>query len=128
MIAHIKGTARARSLAFFIPRANEDFGIFCIITLPINVTTHERRLLQYYIYCFLTITHCGFKSLKYFSMCWTIYSNTCSIRAAGSCYISIKPAGPVTRIALLSYCITYNVLIVPFFKCNLRSNVAKQFT
>ena len=47
VIAHIKGTARARSLAFFIPRANEDFGTFCIITLPINKTTHERRSLQY---------------------------------------------------------------------------------
>ena len=28
--------ARARSLAMFIPHANEDFGIFCIITLPIK--------------------------------------------------------------------------------------------
>ena len=47
VIAHIKGTARAQSLAVFIPRANEDFGIFCIITLPINKKTHERRSLQY---------------------------------------------------------------------------------
>ena len=39
--------AWAWSLAIFIPRANEDFGIFCIIQLPINKTTHERRSLQY---------------------------------------------------------------------------------
>ena len=36
-------------------------------------------------------------------MCWTTYPNTCSICVAGSLYISAKPVGPVTRIALLTY-------------------------
>ena len=76
-----------------------------------------------FLFLALTITHCSFNSLPYFSMCWTTYPNTCSIPVAGSRYISAKPAGPVTPIALLSYCITCNVLIVPFFKCNLRSNL-----
>ena len=64
-------------------------------------------------------------------MCWMTYPNTCSIRAAGSRYISAKPAGPVTRIALPSYCITCNVLNVPFlnviYKGNLQSILCKRY-
>ena len=39
VIAHIKGTARARSLAFFIPRANVDLGLSGIINAINNITT-----------------------------------------------------------------------------------------
>ena len=64
-------------------------------------------------------------------MCWTTYSHTCSIRVVGSRYISAKPAGPVTRIALLLYCITCNVLNVPFsnviYMSNLQSILCKRY-
>ena len=56
-------------------------------------------------------------------MCWTTYPNTCLIRAAGSRYISAKLAGPVTRIALLSYFITCNERNVPFLIVIYTSNL-----
>ena len=110
MISHIRGLhGPSMIISIFIPCTNGDLGINCVIDAIYKATTRAMFYVVY-IYCFLTITHCGFKSFPYFSMCWTTYPHTCSIRVAGSRYCSSKPAGPATRITLLLHCITCYVL------------------
>ena len=50
----------------------------------------------------LKITHCGFTSLLYFSMCWTTYPHTCSICVAA--HMMFLPPTHAVFFALSYFC------------------------
>ena len=103
VIAHIKGSQGPSTItSSFNPRANEDFGILCIITLAINETTHEGRSLQYYIYCIFNNNAQSTAALHRYYICLACVGRTLHTPARFVLLVlaTAKPAGPATRIAL----------------------------